>query len=200
MSFFKQLMNQILPKETEIKPSPVAETLLKEPIKHSDKFYANFAQWKDEKRQIGILFQLQKAAERIAADPSAKVNYFTYRDVQSKGFYFHGENLWTVEDYTFFVQHIIELLKSEGYRQTHSRREHIEEGEDLKTIERFQLKPKVKYRKNLPYNQLYGNILLEHRIINEKTNYIKLMTQLYQSRGFQEPLDFEIFMHKLFVS
>jgi len=200
MGFFKRLMQQILPAEQLEETTKASELLIKEVIKHEDSFYKNYEQWRKEGNQQGIIIQLYRFAQLKAENPEADANYFIHRSEKANGFYFHGESLWSVEDYSFFVEYLIEFLEAEGYRQENSQRKVIEKQEDLLTTEMFYLKPKLKYRIEQPAQQLYGSIAIEHRIVNENTNYVKLMSQVYQGRSYQPPKDFETLMHKLFVS
>lgn len=197
MTYLKKLLQQLIPKQ-DSQPNE-EEVLIREPIKHNQVFKADYQEWKANNMHKGLLAHLRENALIKSANPQAEVNYFAYRDAQSNGFYFHSESPWNQVDYKFFVMHLIDLLQSEGYVLKHSRRE-VKETEKLKTTEQFYLKPSLKYRKDKPYQQLFGNIIIEHRLVEEQTNLVKLMAQVYQGRVYQDPKEFEHLMEIIFQS
>lgn len=198
MTYLKKLIQQLIPTQ-EVKSKTEEEVLLREPIKHSSVFLEDYQKWKAAEMHKGLLAHLFENAIVKEMNPEADVNYFAYRDEQSNGFYFHSESPWNQSDYAFFVEHLIELLKNQGYVLKHSRRE-VVEGEQLKTTEQFYLKPALKHRLEKPYQQLFGNIIIEHRLIDNQTNLVKLMAQLYQGRAYQKPDSFEKLMDLIFQS
>jgi hypothetical protein len=199
MSLIDRLLKELFPAK-EKDSAAEKEVLVKEMIERSHVFERDYQVWKEEGMHKGLIAHLGEKVLEKAADPNAEVNYFAYRDSQSNGFYFHGEQPWSVEDYQFFIQHLIELLKAEEYHVNNSLREVTEENNQLKTVERFYLKPKLKFRREAPYQQLYGNVVIEHRIIEEQTNWVKLMANVYHDRNFQEAKDFEELMKKILLS
>jgi hypothetical protein len=198
MTYLKKLIQQLIPTQ-EAKSKTEEEVLVREPIEHSRVFLEDYKKWKAAKMHKGLLAHLFENATVKAMNPDADVNYFAYRDDQSNGFYFHSESPWNQTDYAFFVEHLVELLKDEGYVLKHSRRE-VVEGEKLKTTEQFYLKPAMKYRMEKAYQQLFGNIIIEHRLIDNQTNLVKLMAQIYQGRVYQKPDSFEHLMDLIFQS
>jgi len=198
MTYLKSLIKQIFPKQAD-EGNEGEEILVREQVVRSKVFLDDYAKWKEQQMHKGLLAHLFENATVKSMNPEADVNYFAYRDEQSNGFYFHSESPWTQLDYAFFVEHLIQLLKKHGYVLKHSRREVIE-GDQLKTNEQFYLKPSIKYRKEKPYQQLYGNIIIEHRLIDNQTNLVKLMAQVYQGRAYQAPDSFEELMDIIFQS
>ena len=200
MSIVNRLLKELFPeKEDNAKIS--REVLVSEEIKRDQFFNKDYHAWVESGSHLGLLNQLNELRLRREEDPNAEdVHFFIHTEQASNGFYFHGEEPWITKDYTFVVHYFIELIKNEEYYLNHTKREVIEEGEALKTIERFYLKPSLKFRRNKPYGQLYGNILIEHRQIEEGTTLIKLIAYTYNDRSYTEPYDFNGLINILFKS
>ncbi|MEQ8910651.1 MAG: hypothetical protein RIC95_15750 [Vicingaceae bacterium] len=199
MSLIDRLLQELFPEKDKGK-SPIKEVLVREMIKRSQVFAQDYKVWKEQDMHLGLLAHVNENRHLRLANPDAQVNYFRYTHHLSNGFYFHGEDPWNSNDYQFFVQHLIDLLKGEEYRLNNATKEVVEENGQLKTVEHFYLKPGLKFRRERPYQQLFGNIEIEHRMVEEETNLVKLMAHVYQDRNFQEPLEFDDLMQKIFTS
>jgi len=200
MSLIDRLLKDLFPeRETTTKTSPIKEVLVKEMIKRNQVFLDGYEAWKAAEMQMGVLAHLKEASEIKYSNPDAEVNFFHYRDVQSNGFYFHGEAPWTAEDYSYLIHHFIDVLKKEEYYLNNAKREVVEEEKQLKTVEHFYLKPKLKYRREVPYEQLYGNVEIEHRLVEDKTNLVKVMVNVYNDRNFKKAADFEELLPKFWL-
>lgn len=198
MSILNRLIKNLFPENTP-SSNGEKEVLLRETINPNQLFLKEYEKWIDGGMHHGLLTHLQESRLVDESDSSAEVNYFRHADPYSNGFYFHGEAPWTTKDYSFFVHYSIQRLKMIGYYLNNSRREVVEEDNQLKTVERFYLKPGLKYRRELPYEQLFGNILIEHRLFEEKTNLVKIMANVYSDRNFKKPYDFEDLLNRLLV-
>jgi hypothetical protein len=200
MSLIDRLLKDLFPdRAIANETSPIKEVLVKEMIKRNKVFLDGYQAWKGDEMHLGILAHLKEASMLKFSNPEAEVNFFHYRDAQSNGFYFHGEDPWTADDYSYLIQHFIDLLKREEYYLNNAKREVVEEERKLKTVEHFYLKPKLKFRKEMPYEQLYGNVEIEHRLVEGKTNLVKVMVNVYNDRNFKEPADFETLLPKFWL-
>lgn len=199
MSIINRLLQELFP-EKESKASPIKEVLLREMIKRNQIFFREYKHWKSKELHLGLLEHLSRNRHLRMLYPTEKVNFYRYTHHLSNGFYFHGEEPWNSNDYQFFVQHLIDVLEAEEYSLKNATKEVVEENNQLKTVEHFYLKPKLKFRKERPYQQLYGNIEIEHRLVDENTNLVKFMAHVYHDRNFHEPLEFQALMEKIWLS
>lgn len=199
MSIIDRLLGELFPNK-EKNEAPIKEVLVREMIQRNQIFKRDYQKWKSRDMQEGIIEHVGENRMLRIANPEANVNYYRYTHHLSNGFYFHGEEPWTSNDYQFFIQHIIELLEAEEYHLKNATKEVVEENGQLKTVEHFYLKPKLKFRHERPYQQLFGNIEIEHRMLEDRTNLVKLMAHVYHDRNFLEPLSFEDLMQKIWLS
>ena len=79
-----------------------------------------------------------------------------------------------------------------------SLREVHEVGESLNTQESFYLKPSLKYRRTLPYQQLFGNVSIEHQQKEEHTVLVKVLVNTYSDQSYAAPYHYEDFLTELF--
>lgn len=170
-----------------------------EEIKRSQVFLDNFHNWQCKGIHNGILDYIFKNWQSKVKNTSSDVNMQLFNSNLSNGFYFRAESPWDTFDYDCLIQYIIEKCKLKGYVLKNAKREVIEEGGLLKTIEEFYLKPSLKYRRELPFEQFWGNILIEHRIVNECTRLVKVMINSYNDRSYKKAYDFEDFMNYIFI-
>jgi len=198
MNLFSRLFSQIYPNQPGEKPTE-SEVLVREPIKHNKVFLNAYQKWKYNEMHHGLLNDLnEKRAQRKEQSPE-KVNYFEVQNSTYSGFYFYGEPRWSSTDYTYLVHYFLEQLTSIDYFLANSVREVIEAPEELKTTEQFYFKPALKFRKEPPYNQLYGNLEVEHKIVDGETKMVKLMSSVYKDQHYNEAMGFDKLLNKLFL-
>ena len=198
MSIFNRLIKQLLPSHSE-EENTESEVLVREPIKHSKVFLKEYERWKYNEMHHEILLDLKEKRAKRKEDSVEGVNYYEVQNSTYSGFYFYGEALWSSSDYIYLVHFFTEKLKGLDYFQGNSVREVIEEPEQLKTTEQFYLKPALKFRKKTPYNQLFGNIEIEHKIEDGETKMIKLMASVYNDQHYDIPISFDKLMKELFL-
>jgi hypothetical protein len=198
MAFFDSLFSELFPKKKE--SSPLAQYLLKETIKRTKFFMLEYEQWVLAKMHHGLQNHLNEMRMIRISNPAADVNYFVHESKLSNGFYFYLEEPWSGKDYSFFVQYIIEKLKEEGYYINNSLREAKEQGDELLTIEEFYLKPSLRFRRELPYEQLFGNVHLELKSKNDEVQMIKVVVNSYSDRNFKEAVSYDKFLDLFLLS
>lgn len=171
--------------------------LLTESINPKDLFCENYHKWLKHGIHTSMFdHYLEEYKKHLQKD---KANFFTYRSKNSNGFYFRKEPYWDKTDYGFLTQLIIEKMKAQDYVLKNSHREIVEEGGLLKCIEQFYLKPSLKYRREKPFEQFFGNIEIQHRMVNEETALLKVMANSYQDSAYKRAYDFEDLIHYIFV-
>lgn len=188
MTLLKRLFGDLFGQssETEMKE----ETLLKEKIVLTQFFLEEYRQWLQADMHFGLIDHLKAQREILENRPDADPNYFQFRSAASNGFYFHGEEPWSNKDYSFLVQYFTEKLIELGYRLNNSSREVVQQQDKLLSSESFYFKLPLASRNKKPIPQYWGNILLEHKLVDERTNYVKLMAHIYSDRNYETAYDF----------
>lgn len=198
MNLFSRLFSQLYPNQTEEKATEI-EVLIREPIKHNKVFLNAYQKWIYNEMHHGLLNDLNEKRALRKEQSAEKVNYFEVQNSTYSGFYFYGESRWSSTDYTYLVHYFLEQLKELDYFLANSVREVIEAPEELKTTEQFYFKPALKFRKEIPYNQLYGNLEIEHKIVDGETKMVKLMSSVYNDQHYNTAMDFDMLLNKLFL-
>lgn len=195
MSLLDNLLNQLFPREKESKENQEKETLIREPIKHSTTFLNEYQFWLEEQMYTSLLNHIRKNYWQKKNHPESDVSLEILDKVNAKGFYCRAESPWTVKDYQFLVNYFLNQLKTAEYTVNNSSREVIEKSGDLLIQEIFYLRPKLKFKKELPYKQLFGNVNIEHRVKNDETDLVKVMVTTYTDNNYEQPYDFEDFIN-----
>lgn len=196
MGFLQDMLGNLLPDKKE-ESSATSELLIREAIVPTKTFEKDFALWMEKGMHKGLLDYLKECIAARKADPSAVVNVYFYESKNANGFYFRAESPWNTNDYRFLVQLFIKKLKALQYVQNHATRQVVEEGGVLKTEEEYFLKPTLKLRRQIPYEQLFGNVFIEHRMKGDETELLKVMVNTYTDQYFNKPYDFEDFLTEL---
>lgn len=198
MGFFDRLFKGVVVQESSNDGSK-KDLLLRESIVWSKTFLADFEKWKTQEMHLGLLIHLKENYEAQKRSPSPLINHFVHESPHSKGFYFRAESPWDTRDYSFLILLFISKLKKHEYVLKHTLRETYEEGEQLTSTEEFYLKPSLKFRREVPYQQLFGNVSIEHQLRNSNTTLVKIVVNTYSDRNYKSAYDFEDFMNELFL-
>lgn len=194
MSFFKSLFKDLFSKE-ELQAGDEDSELVSEQIVFTEIYWAEFKKWQNRGIHQTLLEHLFALWENSSKGDSNSEKLFLHQTKLSNGFYFLGEEPWSNEDYSFLIQYWIEKLKDKGYVQKRAHRELCEEGGLLKGMEEFYLKPGLKFRRSTPFEQLFGNIHIQHRTVNGETRLVKLLANTYSDRNYKTAYDFEDLIH-----
>ena len=181
----------------EPKAAEEAEVFIREAIKTTKAFENDFSIWLEKGMHKGLLDYLNECISERKTNPRAEVNLYFHESKNSNGFYFRAESPWSTEDYYFLVHLIKQKLIAQNYVQNHATREVIEQKGELKTNEEFFFKPSLKFKRETPYEQLFGNVFIEHRINGDKTELIKIMVNTYTDQLYKKPYDFEDFLTEI---
>lgn len=198
MTLFNRLFKELFGKDSHHLDEEKGIHIYEE-IKRNQVFLKNYEKWQCKGIHNALLEYIYNNWKAKDESSNSDVNIQLFNSRLSNGFYFRAESPWDTFDYDCLIQWIIEKCQFKGYVLKNAKREIIEEGGLLKTIEEFYLKPSLKYRRETPFEQFWGNILLEHRIVDENTRLVKVMANSYNDRSYKKAYDFEDFMNYIFI-
>lgn len=196
MGFLNDMLGNLLPEKKQ-EPIQGIETLVREAIVPTKAFENGYAEWFEKGMHKGLLDYIKECAAERQSNPNSGVNLYFHSSKNSNGFYFRSENPWNTQDYRFLVHLITIKLKALRYVQNHATREVVEENGEIKTNEEYFFKPSLKFRRETPYEQLFGNVFVEHRIKGDHTELVKIMVNTYTDQLYKKPYDFEDFLTEL---
>jgi len=131
------------------------------------------------------------------------LNLFIFSSAASNGFYFGFDSgHFSKNDFKFLFEYLKDRALELGYQLRNANRDYDEKGDYVRITERYYLKPvSVKEALDPPVDQRYGNLELEHVLVNDTPSYVKLMAHVYSDRNYQEPLPHnELVSHLLVAS
>jgi len=167
------------------------EKLVREKIEYTEFFLTEYEQWKVAGLFKDILEFVRAQKSLGMSDPIADTKYFQHRSDSANGFYFLSDDAFSNKDYSFITYYFSELLKENGYVLNNSRRDVQQKAEKLICTEEFYFKLPLSSRAQSPIPQLWGNIIIQHHQIDDRTSYVKIMAHHYSDRSYEEAKDYE---------
>jgi hypothetical protein len=101
------------------------------------------------------------------------------------------------DDLTFLMEALKDEVLSLGYKRSNADQTIREKGNGTEKICKYYLKPIIKG--SAPFDQKYGNILIEEVLINDKPSYLKLVVSSYHDSSYRKALPFSELFKILFL-
>ncbi len=199
MGFLDKLIQSVFSEKSTNITSEPSGRLVKKALKRSDKFLADYQSWVDNQSFNFIIRKIFEEWETRNEISSVEASFFYYNTEKSNGFLFYFDGSTDKQEAHYLLTLFADRVKKFGYIINHQEEEVIEETNFLKTKEVTYLKPRLKYRVELPYKQLFGNIHIECVWHDGTPYYIKVMANYYSDRSYELPYSFEDLVAQLFV-
>lgn len=199
MKFFDGLINQLFP-ERKPMTKQEKEILVREPIQQPESFSTAYRKWIEEELHCELIKAIYNNYQKRLAGSTEGINLFLHNTTNSNGFYFRAEEPWNAKDYAYLIQFFITKLLDLEYHPNNAVREILEEKDAVYMTESFYLRPKLKFKRKVPYGQLFGNIMIEHRLKNGETDLVKIMVNSFTDHHYKPAFDFEDLMTEFFVN
>lgn len=177
----------------------IEEVILREAMVPTNVFLTEYDVWIEKGMHQGLLSHLRECHDARKLDPKSQVNLYFHEATHSNGFYFRAESPWNTKDYNFLIHLWSQKLKAQKYVQNHATKEVVEKNDLLRSTEEIFLKPSLRFRREVPYSQLFGNVFLEHRLKDGETELVKVMVHTYTDMNYKRPYDYEDFISELFL-
>jgi hypothetical protein len=197
MSFLDKLIQSVLPSGQEVERGDTV--LVKRTIKRSEKYKYDFEEWKTQQSYNFSIRALKEEWETRSEIAAVEAIFFYYNSPKSNGFVYYFDNGTSNEEASFLFELLKYRVKQLDYSINHSEEEVKEQKDFVLTKESYYLKPKLKYRKSVPFQQLYGTIRIEFTSRDGRPYYLKLMANYFSDRSYQDPHSFEELAEHLFV-
>ncbi len=192
MSFFEKILKQLFPTQETSNTQKVP--FVTEPIKRSQRYGQNYFRWLNEGAFKGVLHMIEQAYEKKRRNQPDLLNVHILETAYANGFAIsYNANLFSEETFCFLFDLMKERVLPMGYRLSVSDRRIYDRATYVETIEKYYLKPHMPQAEGGLFNQLFGNVLLELVLVNNKPSYIKVLVSLYSDRLYTEALPFQEF-------
>lgn len=193
MSFFDEVFSKLFKKKN-------AETVpvVHEPLKRTDRQQQAYEQWIGSGQHKVLLDAITDAHHKKKLDILSEYQVHLLNTPYSNGIAISYHEKMGKEAFRHLFDYLKEQTLPMNYRLAQADRRILDRGDYEEVIEKWYLKPSKTSPDDQVVNQLYGNVLLEHNLIDQKPSFIKLMVNIYQDRAYTQALDFDEYLERVF--
>lgn len=156
----------------------------------SENFIQNYHHWKLSDRLEGVINLLQENYQQCRQQGEDTFCFGIHTQQGFAGFYIPKNERIEDDEYSYLLDYFFENARKLNYRHYHSFEEHKEHGDKIISKEIHYLKPVISSF-DPPFNQEYGNILLELERRDQVPKYIKVKITSYAGFNYHEPKAFD---------
>ena len=193
MTFFEELMGKIFPEK-----NGGDKILSQEVINRPKEYQVRYENWK-AKRLEGHLRSVEKAYQgKLIGEDVQELNVHILSSKYANGIAItYHSKLFDKDEFSFLFDWFSEKTSELPYRLVNSDRRVMAKNNFVETKEKHYLKPSISENDEL-VNQLFGNILIEHILVNEEPSYLKITANVYSDSKYLPPQKFEKYLEKVF--
>lgn len=196
MSFFEDVFKQLFPQKTDKKYPYI---LLDEEIQRSEKQQTSYQKWLSEEQQTQLLQPIQRAIAFKTQGIEEDIKVHLFNSQYANGFAVTYTEIFDRVAFLFLFEYFKDKVLTLGYDLNLKQRTLTDFKDYIESKEKYYLKPRKISRKfEYPLPQLYGNILIECILIDDKPSYIKILSTIYQDSMFEAPHEYQEFFDLLF--
>lgn len=192
MAFFDQLHKKLFGAGSS-DPAPIVH----EVIARSEKYLLSYERWKTDGRASKMLSDYSRSYHFKKSALESDPNVHVFASPASNGFALTYSASFEKQDFQFLFDYLAEKSKELGYRLVNSDVKISDKKDFVETKEKHYLKPPLSGDSG-PFKQLFGNILVEHVMVDDKPSYIKLLANIYSDRQYEVPEDHRELISHLF--
>lgn len=162
----------------------------------TEKFIQNYHHWKLSDRLEAVISLLRGHYQQCRRHGENTFCFGLHSQQGFDGFYIPQNSQIEDWEYSYLLDYFFENARKLNYRHYHSFEEHKEHGDKIISKEIHYLKPVISSF-DPPFNQEYGNILLELERRDQVPKYLKLKVTSYAGLNYQEPKGFDELVNHL---
>lgn len=184
MSFFKEVYNQVFGGR-----SPRNEVILHEVLHRSKRYQEDYHHWKNSYKRRDLVQLVADAYQLKLRKIQAQLNVHVLQSNLSNGFAVSYDDEIGPTNFQFLFEFFSDRILEQEYRRANADTTVTAIGEQVETVEKYYLKPKVGQQS--PFDQRFGNVLIEHVSIDGYPSYVKLLANTYSDRNYKNADSFE---------
>ncbi|MEM6297568.1 MAG: hypothetical protein AAF740_02660 [Bacteroidota bacterium] len=187
MRYFDKILQQLFPKN---RPSNLP--ILEEPLRRNEQDHQSYWKWLNNGTYHTLLQEVRQGYELKQQNiGGSKVEVHILKSPQSNGIAItYPKQLPAIQ-----FQHLFDLLRDRmqklGYLHYTSGRRVFARQNYEETIDKHYLKPPKPELTCPPFDQHYGNVLIELIWVDRRPSFLRLMAHIYSDSLFQKPLPFD---------
>ena len=192
MDFLDDLLNQLFPESNQNEPVQV-----KEELRRNERYLQHYRVWKESSCLADLLKSVEDSYYQKKRQAEGIYHMHLFQSAPANGFALSYHPAIGARAFQFLFDYLRDQALALNYRLQNTDRHIRDRGTYVQTTEKHYLKPNNSPGQALN-NQRYGNILLEHVLIDQQPSYLKLLVNVYSDHQFTEALSFEDLLSKLF--
>lgn len=193
MASFNEIWEQLFTAQPRRPQVAVKERLIRSPS-----YVNNYIEWKSSQQPRALIREVEKAYYYKRNQIQGFYQVHLLQSAPANGFALSYHPHIGEESFRFLFDYWRDAMLALGYRLKNTDRHMREMPAYVQTTEKHYLKPPLR-RQQLPLNQLYGNVLLEHVQLNGKPSYLKVQANIYADHSYTEALPFDELASRLFA-
>lgn len=188
MSFFDEIVQQIFSSSKEQKPLEMLES-----IRRTTKEEIQYNKWAQSNEARSLLVKISEAVElkrKGISDVKPQIILAESNFANALSIIFNQSDDESVS--RLLMDYFKEVILSINYYLQIAERKIKENKNSVQVNEMYFLKPVINSKDfdKPPIKQLYGNIILERVLINNRPKYLKVQANVYNDRFYQKAIPF----------
>lgn len=192
MDFSDDLLNQLFPEPNQNEPVQI-----KEELKRNERYLQHYQVWKGSSCMTDLLRMVEESYYCEKRQEEGIYHLHLFQSAPANGFALSYHPSIGIRTFQFLFDFLRDQALSLDYRLQNTDRHIRDRGTYVQTTEKHYLKPNSDPEQKLN-DQRYGNILLEHVLVDQYPAYLKLMVNVYSDHQFTRALPFDDLLGKLF--
>lgn len=187
MHYFDKIWSQLFPKN-----HPSKLPILEEPLSRSPTDKQAYWHWLNEGAYRTLLSEVRKGYELKKKQViGGKLEVHILKSNQSNGIAVTYPQQLSARVFQHFFDLLRDRAQNLGYQHYTSGRRVFDRTNYIETIDKHYLKPPRRGLKEPPFDQHYGNILIELIWIDRQPSFLRLMAHVYSDHLFSAPRTFD---------
>lgn len=190
MTYFKDILDKLFPQKLADN-----KVVLNDIINRSESYGKRYQDWLAISAEKCFDELETSYQEKLLNQENSGVSVHLLHSKYSNGIAIsYDERFCSKEEFSFLFDHIADKINQlEVYRKVNSDFIIKEKKTFVETKEKHYLKPFTS-KKEAIVDQQFGNILIEHILIDDKPNHITLMANIYSDSLYRKAKEFETLM------
>lgn len=194
MDFFQSILKKVF---KDSKDEFLGKNAAAEQIKITEEIKSQIAE--NEHNLNALLNDIYLAYQIRKSGSMGRIHISLHKSGGAEGFFFSKANTGLTTQQFELIFHYLQqkLITNFNYKCAVSDRTFHDMPTGLKVEEKHYCKPRISLD-SMPYNQQYGNVLIEHVKIKGESSYIKVLATQYSDSNYLPALPFDELVLELF--
>lgn len=192
MTFFDQIFEKLFTGK------PKNELISFERLDRSSDYLAQYQHWVQSDRPMEFLARVADSYHLKQNDQVGNPDVHLFTSSQSNGFAISYNDRLNQNEFQFFFDWLAERVAAMDYKKSNSDSTVSIKNDRLEQVEKHYMKP-IQTGDGPPYDQFFGNILIEYILIDDRPSYLKFVANTYSDRSYNKAISFDELVRFLFT-